>query len=398
MVPARRSGPLTGCLFARKRAIISDRSGGAIIIWQDGRGDDPDIYAQRIGSDGSVLWDTGGTAICDAEGDQTYPRLNTDGSRGAIITWIDGRAFAGYDMEFYAQSIGGDGSVRWVSNGIKLWEEYFRDTSAEIIPDGSGGALIACYDWGILAQQVDSNGVCLWGAEGVLVATTDVGMTIPVIAPDGVGGALLAWNNDPRSFLSSASFGQRFIPRVALDVTITSDPPGLEIIIDGETHDSPHMLQLPPGTDIEIGTITPQRDKGTYYYFLMWSDGGDTTHVVTIPDTNVTYTAIFTDDITGDEVEPVPLVNSLHQNHPNPFNPNTTISFNLRERGHASLAVYDVAGRLVRVLIDGVKEAGPHDVNWDGKDNTGRGVASGVYFYRLEAGSFTETKKMVLLR
>ena len=158
------------------------------------------------------------------------------------------------------------------------------------------------------------------------------------------------------------------------------------------------MLQLPPGTDIEIGTITPQRDKGTYYYFLMWSDGGDTTHVVTIPDTNVTYTAIFTDDITGDEVEPVPLVNSLHQNHPNPFNPNTTISFNLRERGHASLAVYDVAGRLVRVLIDGVKEAGPHDVNWDGKDNTGRGVASGVYFYRLEAGSFTETKKMVLLR
>ena len=97
-------------------------------------------------------------------------------------------------------------------------------------------------------------------------------------------------------------------------------------------------------------------------------------------------------------MDPVPLVNALHQNHPNPFNPSTTISFSLRERGQASLTVYDVAGRLVRVLIDGVKEAGPYDVTWDGRNMDGSAVASGVYFYRLETGEFAETKKMVLLR
>ena len=184
----------------------------------------------------------------------------------------------------------------------------------------------------------------------------------------------------------------------ALQMTITTEPEGFEIVVAGETFESPYIFASAIGAEVEISTVSPQRDKGTDYYFLAWSDGGDTTHVVTMPDTNATYTAIFTDDITGDEVEPVPLVNALHQNHPNPFNPSTTISFSLKSRGHANLAVYDVAGRLVRVLIDGVMEAGPRDVTWDGRDNAGRGVASGVYFYRLEAGEFIETRKMVLLR
>ena len=89
---------------------------------------------------------------------------------------------------------------------------------------------------------------------------------------------------------------------------------------------------------------------------------------------------------------------ALSQNYPNPFNPSTTISFSLRAKGTVSLSVYDVAGRLVHVLIDGVAEAGPHKVNWDGRDKDGLTVASGVYFYRLQAGEFTETRKMVLLR
>jgi hypothetical protein len=181
-------------------------------------------------------------------------------------------------------------------------------------------------------------------------------------------------------------------------VTVTTDPPGLEITVAGATYSSPHTFPSLSGTEIEIGAISPQIMGDDTYTFVEWSDGGDTTHVVTFPDSNVTYTAIFTDVITGDELDPVPLVNSLHQNHPNPFNPSTTISFSLRERSRATLAVYDVTGRLVRVLIDEVREAGPHDVTWDGRNRDGSAVTSGVYFYRLEAGEFVETKKMVLLR
>jgi hypothetical protein len=88
----------------------------------------------------------------------------------------------------------------------------------------------------------------------------------------------------------------------------------------------------------------------------------------------------------------------LGQCYPNPFNPSTTIRFGLGERAHVRLRIYDVSGRLVRMLVDGARSEGEHFERWNGMDSAGRTVASGVYFYRLEAGSFTETKKMVLMR
>ena len=89
---------------------------------------------------------------------------------------------------------------------------------------------------------------------------------------------------------------------------------------------------------------------------------------------------------------------SLGQCYPNPFNPATTIRFTLGEAVRVRLRIYDVSGRFVRELTDGRRGAGQHSETWDGMDQAGRGVSSGVYFYRLEAGSFIETKKMVLAR
>ncbi len=88
----------------------------------------------------------------------------------------------------------------------------------------------------------------------------------------------------------------------------------------------------------------------------------------------------------------------MYQNVPNPFNPATKISFSIPESGHVDLRVYDVAGRLIRTLVDGKLAADRHEVIWDGTNNGGRRVASGVYFYRIEAGKHEMTKKMVLLR
>jgi hypothetical protein len=89
---------------------------------------------------------------------------------------------------------------------------------------------------------------------------------------------------------------------------------------------------------------------------------------------------------------------ALHQNHPNPFNPSTTISFTLPERARVTLAMYDVKGTLVRRLVDETVGDGYQERIWDGKDANGSQVGSGVYFYRLTAGDKTLTKKMVLLK
>ena len=89
----------------------------------------------------------------------------------------------------------------------------------------------------------------------------------------------------------------------------------------------------------------------------------------------------------------------LDQNYPNPFNPTTTIGFTLRERSHVSLRIYNVAGQLVRTLVDEVRVPGvSHSIDWDGRNARGSSVASGVYFYRLVTKDATMTRKMVLLK
>lgn len=96
--------------------------------------------------------------------------------------------------------------------------------------------------------------------------------------------------------------------------------------------------------------------------------------------------------------QPVDAAFHLEQNFPNPFNPSTRIPFELTHGGRVVLSVYDVAGRRVRAVLDRELPAGLHEAEWDGKDDAGRGAASGVYFYRMQAGAKTETRRMVLVK
>ena len=96
---------------------------------------------------------------------------------------------------------------------------------------------------------------------------------------------------------------------------------------------------------------------------------------------------------------PVPDKFALHANIPNPFNPTTTINYDVRRGGaDVTIAVYDVSGRLVRTLVHEHRAAGHYQEQWNGFDEAGRPVASGVYFYRMSAASFVETRKMILLK
>ena len=96
---------------------------------------------------------------------------------------------------------------------------------------------------------------------------------------------------------------------------------------------------------------------------------------------------------TGTGQLPVPKEFSLGQNYPNPFNPSTTISYELPKKSLVTLKIFDILGREIETLVEGVEEPGYKSVRFNAS-----GLASGIYFYRLEAGSFTETKKLLLLR
>ncbi|MFA3784086.1 FlgD immunoglobulin-like domain containing protein, partial [Melioribacteraceae bacterium 4301-Me] len=104
-------------------------------------------------------------------------------------------------------------------------------------------------------------------------------------------------------------------------------------------------------------------------------------------------------DITGIKSnEIIPVQYTLFQNYPNPFNPTTIISYTLPKQSIVSLKIYDILGREVRTLVNTEQTAGTHKIEWDGKNNYGSRVASGTYIYRIEAGDFIQSKKMILLK
>jgi len=97
-------------------------------------------------------------------------------------------------------------------------------------------------------------------------------------------------------------------------------------------------------------------------------------------------------------VEIIPQMNVLNQNYPNPFNPETSISFDIKEAGKVSLDIYNVKGQKVKTLLNDHREAGTHNIVWNGTDDNNRSVSSGIYFYKMKNGKFSSTKKMVLLK
>jgi len=141
---------------------------------------------------------------------------------------------------------------------------------------------------------------------------------------------------------------------------------------------------------------------GTEYgtFFDIWV-GGKTALIMTLPGYLMAW-APHADAITDVEENVgnnnLPEVYSLSQNYPNPFNPSTTIKYSIPKRTDVTISVYNLLGRKIRTITIEKQSAGEHEVNWDGTDQSGKAVASGIYFYRLTSGNYTESKKMILLK
>lgn len=111
-----------------------------------------------------------------------------------------------------------------------------------------------------------------------------------------------------------------------------------------------------------------------------------------------TFTFGSPTDIDDNATTQLPEEFLLQQNYPNPFNPVTTITYAIPQESHVKLVVYDLLGREVATLINNQQNAGNHTIQWNGTNNSGNNVSSGIYIYKLETDSFNDAKKMILLR
>jgi hypothetical protein len=103
-------------------------------------------------------------------------------------------------------------------------------------------------------------------------------------------------------------------------------------------------------------------------------------------------------DVADGSLEQLPGEFAIRQNYPNPFNPSTTIQYSLPERSRVTINIYNLLGQRVSQLVDEIQTAGEHTAIWDGTDQSGNSVATGMYFYQIKAGDFMDSKKMILIK
>jgi hypothetical protein len=442
--------------------IVADGNRGAVLTWHDSRSGTPnkDLYAQKISYDGVRQWNANGVAVCAEGSDQAGPCIASDGSGGAFFAWQDYRNEVN-SCDLYAQRIEGNGYWGYPSPTITsvadvpddqggLVNVTWEKTRLERIT----GSIIDRYSvWRMLpAAQLSS--VLAAGGKGVDPANLSTAAPGEIFI-SRASGAATGW--ELLEYID-ATFSDTYTAEAATLFDSTAADPGRHYFMV-MAHATDHFLfwQSEPDSGCSVDNIEPAQPSGFSGsqsfdppgLSLTWGPGGglraplddDFSHYAlyrdVLPDFergpgNRIYEGTDTEYFDGDwrwdsgfyymlsavdihgnesgaaylgpegitdaETPDAPAVTYLAQNAPNPFNPATAIPFGLAAPGRVTLSIYDVSGRLIRTLVDETRSAGLYRETWNGRNEGGRSVASGIYFYRLRAGTFNETKKMVLAR
>ncbi|MBE2217826.1 MAG: T9SS type A sorting domain-containing protein [Ignavibacteria bacterium] len=352
--------------------MVSDGSAGAFITWADNRAGDYDIYTQRIAAGGAVQWTTNGVATCTMGTDQLQPDVCRDGADGIIITWSDFRSTT--DFNIYAQRVGPSGAIVWVVDGVVINNNVaYAQVDPKIVSDELSGAIITWTDYrtgitsDIYAQRISPLGAVQWTATGVIICTAVGDQTVSQLTIDGNNGAYITWE-DHRNAGNSDIYAQRIASNSALNWSAD----GFEICTMANNQGNPAIL-----SNGSLGAIVVWEDFRSGSSFDIYEVGFNTTGIIAVEN----------------EVSQIPYEYNLFQNYPNPFNPSTTISFQIPETGNVKISIFDILGRLTDIPLNEVKKAGNYNVVWNALN-----LPSGVYIYKIEAGSFTDVRKMILIK
>ncbi len=355
--------------------MASDGAGGAIVTWQDARGGNPDVYAQRVNAAGAPQWAADGVVVCDALYEQFTPRLVPDASGGVIIEWDDDRDLNG---DIYAQRLNGAGVRQWAQNGIPICTDLNEQYSACVVVDGMGGAIVTWTDYrggagDLYAQRISAAGAVQWAVNGAVMCNA-VGDQFDVAAvPDLANGMYLAWA-DARGGTGTADI---YAKRVTGAGATASGWNTTGSLVCNALNSQLRPALLADGAGC----------------FVSWADerGG-----VGAPDIYAWRAAGTSSVGVGDEPS---AVIGLAPPFPNPMRDGVTLRFEMSQPGAARLTVFDLGGRRVRSLVDDpALGAGFHTLQWDGRDAAGALAPAGLYLVQLETVAGIDHRKITLLR
>ncbi|MFM2385743.1 MAG: hypothetical protein RL660_500 [Bacteroidota bacterium] len=183
--------------------IQSDNTNGAIVVWQDERNGNYDIFAQRVDINGNRKWGTGGVAICVAADVQITPKIDPDRNiGGAYFSWIDKRNGADYDL--FAQRVDSNGVIKWGTSGKAVVNAVANQSAHDMLSKSEFDGVIVTWkdarfgNEDVFAQKLDGNGDAKWGTvqNGVQVAVAANTQNNPNISYDSKGGCIIAWQDN----------------------------------------------------------------------------------------------------------------------------------------------------------------------------------------------------------
>jgi flagellar hook capping protein FlgD len=356
-------------------AMVQDGAGGGIVAWSDVRLGTFDIYVQRIDANGVVQWVSGGLPVCTATGDQGTPAMIRDGSGGAIMTWQDPRINAG-DRRVYAQRVDAAGTSQWTTDGLRVCDIEADQLAPRLVSDGAGGAIVTWSDkrasqsatYEIYAQRFNSSGARQWTPDGVQLSNPDGpgDETNPIIVSDGAGGAFVIWMG-----------GRLLAQHIDASGAVQWAPGGETVTNPGGTVGG--QVAVPNGSGGAIVAWVDQRTGPTADIYAMELDASG------VPTTGV-----------GDPRSISAM--TLSPSGPNPFSTLTMLSLDLPIATDVAVDVADLSGRIVRRMDLGYRSVGTTRMSFDGRDNDGRLLPQGMYFYNVHAGGATLTHRLAIVR
>ncbi|HIM83994.1 MAG TPA: T9SS type A sorting domain-containing protein [Candidatus Marinimicrobia bacterium] len=410
---------------------IAEYDGMLYVFWADQRAGyyHTDIYSSKS-TDGGATWSSG-FSVGNGFKFNLYPEVEIDpGGTIHLVYYVYSTSTLEFESVEYRKSTNGGNSFSFqttVSNysGSKPCECCPADIV--ILPDGNKIAAFRDDNDNIrdIFGTRSQAGSDYWGdlfqisyEDFVISYCPSSGPSLDNMESTVALGYMVGINEVPRTFLKiSTDGGEIFGDSISVDPSVESDViqdyPSLAMTSDGMVHIA--WEDHRDGSDIYYGSMMAGESELSSIQILNDDGSGESQREVRMVNGNDGFVyAVWTDKRNGDDdiyfatnysqvvVEetqpPIPITPVLHQNFPNPFNPETVIRFELSGREMITVTVHDILGREIKKLVNGELVSGSYEVLWDGKDIGGSMVSPGVYFYRLTSGSSFQTRKMVLIK
>ena len=358
-------------------SLVPSTAGSCIVSWIKGNADvGYDVAAARIEADANVAWHL---VVCGAEADQDNAAMIPDGQGGAYVAWSDLRSDASL-RDIYAQHITAAGTMTWTDNGLPVCAQPQQQIDPRIALGSDGNPCFVWEDYRdgftlrLFAQKLSSAGQALWESNAVSIASHDICLLGGIVTDDHAG-FYAAWVDWP-GYMSKA-----FVTHVDSTGEVADDP---------FWHSDTGGVVSPADVGARTTIITTDGQGGCIVAWEGCPESYVSNFGVDLGIQRLNEGIVPTSNQRGSQV---PLQYALHQNYPNPFNSVTTIAFDLPQAGNIELKVFDLLGREVAVLANRQLEAGHHTLPFDATP-----FASGIYFYRLHAGNFEQSRKLLLLK